>query len=397
MPSLKSLLEQRGEALSEIQRLRDVIATESRDFTADETQSWERANDAYDAHTKQIDILQRAKKLEGLHQEIEAPAEARSEEKLSVRESLLRNKYTDIELRARAPKSLKEVRAMSTGTDSEGGYIVEDTLANQVEIALLAHGGIREYSTIIRTSNGSKISLPTVDDTSNSGNLEGENDALATTDVVFGSTDLDAFKVSSDMVKVPYELATDANYDLQGLLGGILAERVARKASALYCTGTGSAQPAGYVTGSTLGKAAAGAAAITTDELIDLYHSVDPAYRVSPNAAWAMNDSTVKLIRKLQDGDSQYIWQPGLAADVPAQLFGRPVVIDNNMPAATTGLKSVIFGDFSKFFIRDAGLRVVRMDERFADNDQIAWVILMRLDSVVLNAGTNPIKHLIQA
>ena len=397
--SLKSLQETRGEALAEIQTLRDVIANENRDFTAAETEKWERCNADFDSASKRIDIIEQTRSREDIADAVQA--EARHEEKVDpLRGFLDRCNSQDggaLPLFRTVPRTAEEARAMSTTTNSEGGYTVPTDLVRQIEIAMLEYGGVREVSRIIRTESGNQLDIPTVNDTGNTGSIEGENDALAETDVTFGTKALNAYKISSDLVKIPFELFQDSAFDLSELLGSLLGDRIARNAAALYTTGTGSGQPNGVVTASALGVTAAGTAAITSDELIDLFHSVGRAYR--RNGTFMFADATAKLIRKLKDGDSQYLWQPGLQAGQPDTLLGRRVVTNDDMPAATTGLKSVLFGDFSKFWIRDvASVRIRQLNERFADNDQIGYVAILRTDSELCgNAGINPIKHLIQA
>ena len=393
MPTLKTLQEQRGEALAEIQRLRDVITTEDRDFSADERTAWEASNSHYDQISDRIAIIERTRTLEADKPVIDVPAK---DDAPDYRSMLMSSREIDIPLQRSAPRTVTEARAMSTTTDSEGGYLVPTDLGAAVEVALLEFGGVREVATVIRTETGAQIDLPTVDDSGNTGSIEGENDGLATTDVTFGVKSLNAYKVSSDLVKIPFELLQDSAFDLASLLGRLLGERIARNSSALYTTGTGSSQPKGVVTASAAGVTAAGVAAITSDELIDLYHSVGRAYR--RNGTWMMADSTAKYVRKLKDAENQYLWQPGLSMGLPDTLFGAPVITNDDMAALATGNKTVLFGDFSRYYIRDVGaVRLIRLNERFADNDQIAWVAILRTDGELADAGTNPVKHLVQA
>jgi HK97 family phage major capsid protein len=394
MPNLKTLQEQRGEALAEIQRLRDVITTEDRDFSADERTAWEASNSHYDQISDRIAIIERTRTLEADKPVVDVPAKADAPD---YRSMLMSSREIDIPLMRSAPRTVAEARAMSTTTDSEGGYLVPTDLGAAVEVALLEFGGVREVATVIRTETGAQIDLPTVDDSGNTGSSPvAENAGLGTTDVTFGVKSLNAYKVSSDLVKIPFELLQDSAFDLASLLGRLLGERIARNSSALYTTGTGSSQPNGVVTASAAGVTAAGVAAITSDELIDLYHSVGRAYR--RNGTWMMADSTAKYVRKLKDGDNQYLWQPGLSMGLPDTLFGAPVITNDDMAALATGNKTVLFGDFSRYYIRDVGaVRLIRLNERFADNDQIAWVAILRTDGELADAGTNPIKHLVQA
>jgi HK97 family phage major capsid protein len=103
------------------------------------------------------------------------------------------------------------------------------------------------------------------------------------------------------------------------------------------------------VTGSTLGKTAAGATAILADELIDLYHSVDPAYRRDPSFGFMMHDGVLQAIRKLKDGSGRYLWIPnfdtGIVTASPGVLLGAPVTVNQSMQATVaTGTKTVSAG-----------------------------------------------------
>jgi HK97 family phage major capsid protein len=423
--TLKELIEKRNAAADAITELRDKLTDESRNASQEEQDNFSRASEDYDSLSKQIEIHERAASVARATAQAAAPTSEERQESRALKawvrgaqgdvlseedervmrsagfgpqaiELKLRRDPITTEAEKRSVLAGVQQRAMSTTTDSEGGYTVLTDLADFIDVAMLDFGGPRRVSTILRTGKGNPLEFPTVNDTSNTGSIEGENDALATTDVTFGQMVLNSYKISSDFVKVPYELLEDSEFNMAQFLGTLLGERIARNASALYTTGTGSSQPNGAVTASTLGVTAASATAITADELIDLQFSVDAAY--ARNGSWMLNRSTLKLIRKLKDGNGQYLWMPGINNGVPGSILGDPYVENSDMPAATTGLKSVLFGDFSKFYIRDVGsIRLRRLTERFADNDQEGFVALMRTDSDLLDAGTNPIKHLIQA
>jgi HK97 family phage major capsid protein len=108
------------------------------------------------------------------------------------------------------------------------------------------------------------------------------------------------------------------------------------------------------------------------------------------------NDSTIKLVRKLKDTTNQYLWQPGLQAGEPDTLLGKPVYADPDMPAATTGLVSALFGDFSYYWIRDVnGIAFQRLNELYAENGQVGFRAYHRTDGKLLN--TAAVKKLTQA
>lgn len=285
-------------------------------------------------------------------------------------------------------------------TGAAGGYsVIPGTLVKQLELNRLAFGGFMNYGETIVTEDGAPLYWPTADDTGNIGAIvaEAATASLATgVDPTFTRLQLDSYKISSTPIRISFELLRDSVFDVPGLIGGMLGERIGRKEGALSATGTGSSQHKGIVPASTLGKTAAATTDITFDELLDLEASIDPAYRA--NAAWAMKDATALILRRKKDGDGQYIWRDNLQAGAPDMLLGHPVRIIQEMPAATTGLKSVLFGDFSYLKIRRiGGLRLRRLDEIYADTDEVAFIAFASSDCDLLDPATHPVKHLIQA
>ena len=181
---------------------------------------------------------------------------------------------------------------------------------------------------------------------------------------------------------------------MESFLGRLLGERMARIANSKLTTGSGSSDVEGIVTNSAAGVTAASATAVTADEIIDLVHSVDPAYRVG-NAALMMNDSTLAAVRKLKDGDGNYLWQMGnYQAGVPQNLLGYNVVVNQDMDSIATAKKTILFGDMSYFYVRKVGQPAIYVArERFAPDFGILGYI--RFDGVLSN--TAAIKHLVQA
>jgi HK97 family phage major capsid protein len=163
-------------------------------------------------------------------------------------------------------------------------------------------------------------------------------------------------------------------------------------------TGTGTSQPQGMVVGATLGKTGASATAIAADELLDLIHSVDPAYRGDPSAGFMFHDNILLALRKLKDTTNQYLIQPRVTEALPSMIQGFPFTVNQSMASAiTTGQKTMLFGALRKYQIRDVSeVRLVRLNELFAQTDQVGFVMFMRSDAKLLNAGTNPIKYYAQ-
>ena len=287
---------------------------------------------------------------------------------------------------------------LNVGASADGGYTVPTGFMEELERTLLAFNGPRQVARVIRTDSGNQIPWPTVDDTSNTGVLLAEATTIgASVDPTFGQKLLDAYKYSSKAILISEELIEDSAFNMGQLIPSLLGERLGRIQAAQFTTGTGSSQPHGCVTASTLGKTAASATAITGDEIIDLIHSIDPAYRSGDSVGFMMNDGIIKAIRKLKTSDLQYIWQPGFQSGTPDQILNYPYTINQNMQATVaTATKTMLFGDWSKFIIRDsASIRLYRLEERYRDLDQTGFVAFMRTDSELVQADA--LNHLLQA
>lgn len=294
-----------------------------------------------------------------------------------------------------------EFRTQTAGTASAGGYTVPTELATSIDKAMKAWGPMydEDICTVIKTTSGNPFKLPTVDDTSKSGSAHTEGTALTddgSEDVTFGQASLDAYAYDTEFVKWSWELDTDSIFSMESLLGDLLGERLGRIANTQLTTGTGSSAPNGIVTASALGITSASATAITADEVIDLLHSVDPAYRNSPKARFMFNDTTLKVLRKLKDGEGNYLWQMGdISKGVPGTLLGYNYSINQAMasvPSAASASKVMLFGDFSKYYVRKVGSPIIGVvREKFWPDLGIAGLI--RFDGEVSHSAA--IKHLI--
>lgn len=280
-----------------------------------------------------------------------------------------------------------EFRDLSVGTNTAGGYTVPQGFAERITDAMKAFGGMLEVANVINTESGQPLIWPTADDTGNVGAILAENTAAPIQDVTFGQKTLSAYMYTSKMVKVSFQLLNDSAFDLNAWLPEKFAQRIGRAINAHFTNGTGGGvQPAGLVPGLTVGKTGATGQTLTVtgDDLIDVIHSIDPAYR-NARSRWMMADSSVKVARKLKDTTGQYLWQPGLTAGSPDTLIGYPVTINQDMPVMAANAKSIAFGDFNAAYVirRVQGVGVKRFDERFADALQVGFLSFARYDGVV--------------
>lgn len=292
---------------------------------------------------------------------------------------------------------------MSTTTGSQGGYTVQSDVASILFDALKGYSGVRQVATIIQTDMGNSMSFPTSDGTSETGELIAQNTTATAADPSFGTVALDAYKFSSKIIAVPFELLQDSNIDIEAFINRRFADRLGRITNTYFTTGTGSSQPKGVVVASSLGKTGASGQTTTViaDDLIDLVHSVDVAYRSLGRCSFMMNDATLATIQKLKDSTGRPIFLPGydgLSGPMADTILGYPVIINNDVVVMAASAKSILFGDFSFYYIRDVmQAELFRFtDSAYAKLGQVGYLAWMRSGGNLLDTG-GCIKHYINA
>lgn len=277
----------------------------------------------------------------------------------------------------RGVTSSKAIRnALQEGTNSEGGYLVPEEFENRVIDKLKDLNVIRRYANVIRTN--SKHAIP-VEASAGVASWIAEEGQYQGTDPSFGQVVLDAYKVGQ-MIKVSDELLEDTQFDLEGYLADQLASAIAAAEEAAFCTGSGTGKPTGIFTSATgaPGVTTAAADKITADEIIDLIYSLKASYR--RNARFYLNDSTIKAVRKLKDGNGNYLWQPSMMEGQPDRLAGFPVE-STQAPVIAAGALVIAFGDLGYYWIADrTDMDIRRLDELYAENGQVGFRGSRRVD-----------------
>lgn len=288
---------------------------------------------------------------------------------------------------------------MSTTTNSEGGYTVQSDVASELIEALKAYGGMRQFGTVFTTEQGNPLSWPTNDDTASTGELVAENTQANDADLAFGTVALSVYKFSSKVVTVPIELLQDSSIDVAELVTRALGTRLGRVTNTYFTTGTGTAQPRGIVTAATSGKVGTTGqtGTVTYDDLIDLEHSVNPAYR--QGASFMMNDDSVKIIRKIKDSEGRPIFVPGYAQGVPggapATLLDRPVAINQDIATMAANAKSILFGNLRNYRIRDV-MQVTLFqfrDSAYTKKGQVGFLGWMRSGGNLIDISGTTVKY----
>ncbi len=268
--------------------------------------------------------------------------------------------------------------ALQIGTDSEGGYLVPDEYEHTLVQALEEENVLRSLCTVIQTSSGDR-KIPIVASHGTASWVE-EEGAIPESDDVFGQISIGAHKVAT-MIKVSDELLQDSVFNLENYIAYEFARRIGAAEENAFINGDGSAKPTGLLhatNGAATGVTTAGAT-IAADEIFDLVHSIKSVYR--KKAVFLLNDSTVKAIRKLKDGQGQYLWQPGLKEGQPDMLLNYRLVTSPYMPEVAAGAKPILFGDFKSYWIADReGRSFQRLNELYAATGQVGFRATQRVD-----------------
>lgn len=398
---LRALFAQRQHAANELRGLYDAAA--DRELDANEVATEVRLN---------ATLVDLAARIDGGLQAIEADAaadEARARfEAIEVRNTPARHDDPVVDhIRQFALGEIRSIeigpgsngweqRDLLSGTATDGQELVPQSMYSRIIEHMVATSPVMRLVSggpnMIRTSGGNPLEIPVTTAYSASA-LVAEAAAISESDPQFDTVTFGAYKIGH-LTDVAYELLADSAFDVPGFLSRQGGASLGRRAETYFVAGTGSSQPQGVVN-ATLGKTFAGTAAITMDELVDLKFSVADVYR--PGAVWLMKDSTIALVAKLKDSTGQYLWQPSRVIGEPDTLLGHPLYAAADMPAATTGLKSVVFGDVANCLaIRMAGpVRIERSEHAKFESDLVVFRFIARIDSRIVD--TNGIRHGIQA
>jgi len=286
---------------------------------------------------------------------------------------------------------------MSTTTGSEGGFTVDTEVARTVIDALKAYGGMRSVATVLATSGFGLLSFPTSDGTSEIGEVIAENQEATDEDIAFGTVSLTAFKYSSKVVTVPIELLQDSGVDVEAFVRDRLITRLGRITNRHFTIGNGSGQPNGLIAAATVGVTAANSTsqvtAVTYDSLVNLQHSVDPAYRERGNMAWMFNDTTLREVRKIKDGSQRPIFVPGYESgnpgSAPDRLMGAPIVINQDVADMAANARSIAYGDFRAYYVRDVmSVELFRFtDSAFTKKGQVGFLGWLRSGGNLIETG----------
>ena len=264
-----------------------------------------------------------------------------------------------------------ERKALSIGTDPDGGYVVNPDLSGRIVTKVFESSPMRAFASVQVISSDALEGLFDLNEASSG--WVGETDSRAETNTPqLGKWRIPVHEVYAKP-KATQKLLDDASINMEAWLASKVAEKFARDEANAFVVGNGVNKPRGFLTyasGTTLPgtierfdtgvNGAFAAAPNGGDVLINALYGLKQQYRA--NATWFMNRATLKLTRKLKDSDGAYLWSPGIAAGQPATLLGYPVASFEDMPDPATDSLSIAVGDMREAYqiVDRIGIRTLR-------------------------------------
>ena len=273
--------------------------------------------------------------------------------------------------------------ALQVGTLTEGGYLAPDEYEHTLIEALQDQNIFRSLARVISTSSGER-KIPVVASKGTAAWID-EEAAYPESDDAFGQVSIGAYKLAT-MIKVSEELLNDSVFDVAGYIAREFARRIGAAEEEAFFTGNGTGKPTGILAatgGAETGVTTASAATVTFDEVMDLFYSLRAPYR--RNSVFIMNDSTVKALRKLKNGNGDYLWTPSVTAGTPDTVLNRPVYTSTFMPALAASAKSILLGDLGYYWVADReGRSFKRLNELYAPTGQVGFLASERVDGKLI-------------
>lgn len=385
MNKILELREKRAMAWEKAKNFLDSKRGEDGIISNEDTAIYEKMEDEVVNLGKEIDRLERQEALDmelskPINQPIRIKPDAGNMEDVGRAGSTYKRAFWKA---MRNKNSFDVQNALQIGTDSEGGYLVPDEFEATLIEALEEENIFRQLAKVITTSSGDR-KIPVVA-TKGTASWVDEEGAIPESDDAFSQVSIGAYKLAT-MIKVSEELLNDSVFNLETYIAKEFGRRIGAKEEEAFFIGNGTGKPTGIFNatgGAEVGITTASATAITADEIIDLFYSLKSPYR--KNAVFVTNDATVKAIRKLKDGNGQYIWQPSLTAGQPDTILNRPVKTSAYVPTIAAGAKTIAFGDFGYYWVADRqGRSFQRLNELYAPTGQVGFKASQRVDGKLI-------------
>jgi len=382
---IKNLYDERNTLVSQIRTIIDG----SEKLNTEQRSEIEKMESAIDEIQKSIETENRSREIES---KLSQPVASAHKIPVENRSNISSDEMRDATIHYWRTGDSRELRALQSGDNAEGGYTVFDDFNKRLVVALSEQNVMESIKTTKVSTSSDKLNVPVMTDGTVAAILTEENPAQES-DPTNSNAGIDIYTFGK-LTKISNQLLNDSAFDLAKYILDEQSRSHAAAHEAKFVAGTGSS-PQGVVTGADTGKQTASASAITGDEVLDWVFSLSPSYR--KNAVILMNDATIKVLRKLKTETSnyQYLWTPGFAG-APNTILDVPVYSCSSMATITNDAKvGVIFDPSFYYIVTNSQFSVKRLEELFAVNHQTGFVGFSRKGGALTVAAAA--KNLVMA
>lgn len=404
---IRKLMADRAKVVTDQRALLDTAEAAKRAMSADENTNYSNMDTEVDRLTREIEreekLATREKSMKDSADTFKAnpgdkPGEERSIEYrgqkfiLPPNADIQKRAFNSFLARGLAAVIGEELRALQADADIYGGFLVApQQFIMRLIMAVDAEVFIRQMATVFPVTKAESLGAPSLDNDVADPTWTGEiSTASEDSTLSFGRRELTPHPLSK-LIKVSEKLLRVSAMDVESLVIQRLAYKFATTAENAYMNGTGSNQPMGLFVAAAAGVGISTArdvstgntaTTITFDGLINALYSLKAQYH--NRSSWIFHRDAIKMLRKIKDGEGQYVWQPSVQDGQPDKILSKPFRMSEYCPSTFTASKYVgIIGDFAQYWIADAlDMRVQRLNELYAATNQIGFIGRLESDGM---------------
>lgn len=243
----------------------------------------------------------------------------------------------------------EELKTLTVASDPQGGYLAPKEMSTEFIRDLVEFSPVRTVASV-RSTGAPSVSYPARTGVTNA-KWKGETQSQEGSEPGFGQFEVPVKELNT-YVDISNQLLADSAGQAEAEVRLALAEDFGKKEGAAFVGGDSVLQPQGFMVNADIGYYANGHATLLSAEaLIKLMYTMPASYRNA--GSWAMNGTTLGIVRTLKDGDNRFLWQPSFQLGQPETILGRPVVEMIDMPDLASGAFPIVYGDFSGYRIVD--------------------------------------------
>ena len=275
-----------------------------------------------------------------------------------------------------------EYKALSVVPDTAGGYLAPSEYVREIIKAETEISPVRSLVRVRQTAAKS-VQIPKRTGQFAAVWVAEQGTKSETTGLTYGLEEIPTSELYA-LVDISNQMLEDSAFSMDGEISMEAAEQFAVAEGAAFVSGSGVGKPQGFLTNANVGTTNSGAATtITADGLLSLKYAIKSAYQAS--ASWVMKRATISSVRKLKDGNGNYLWQPGLAQGRPNTLDGDPYVEVADMPSEGAGLKPVAYGDWRRAYtwIDRISMEMLRDPYTQATSGNVRFIVRKRVGGQV--------------